>query len=255
MNRDFILPRLTPATARMLVAAGRIGKAFVSPEIADMAREDRLTLDDIGTNLDLDPIGLDICQFIADYQHRCVIPFEFGREQAIRAIAAMVPKDRRVIFITDDVILWVRTMGEKITKFGEKNEDRCQHFSMRDLTYSVKPMDLVQRRDTYVVANITPEHLGYEWLGKLFKNLIIYVEQGDQFSLPLGGTGQTTGARHAAAILYPSIVGAISHDRNLRLRGNAALPLLGCFNGLLAEKAKKKPGFRLKKFSDLDDPF
>jgi hypothetical protein len=254
MNRDFIIPKLTPAQARMILIAQRVGNAFVSPQIAELATQGRLTVEDIGTTLELDSIGLDICQFIADYNHRCAIPYEFGQQQVIRAIAAMIPRDRPVLFLTDDPILWVRTVGEKITPFAEKNEDRCQHFSVRDLRNRVTPSDLVRQRGAYLVANITPEHLGYEWLGKLFPQIIIYCQQGDQYNLPLGGLGQHTAARHAAAILYPQVVSVTSSDNNLKLRGNAALPLMGCFNGLLAEKAKKKPGFRLKKYSDLDEP-
>ncbi len=248
MNRDFFLPQITPAKARMMVVAAKCANLFISPEIAQIAARDRLTEADLKSFLDIDPLGLDICQFIADYQHRCVIPFDMAEDQVYRAVAAMAPKDRPILLITDDPLLWVRRLGEKVTPFGEKNTDRCQWVSVRKLD----PVELTRNRDRYVIAYLTPEHVGYEWLGKLFAEMVIVCRQGDQYNLPLGGAGQTTAAKHAAAILYPQVVAALDRDRNFKLKGNPALPLIGAFNGALAPKSKKS-GFRLKKFGELLD--
>jgi hypothetical protein len=234
MNRDFFLPRLTPAKARMMVAASRCANLILTRDIAALAREDKLTLADVPERYEVDEMGLRICQFISDYQHRCVIPYESPDQQIFNAIAAMIPADRKVLFITSDPALWVRTIREKITPFSENNTDRLQFIAVSGLV----PSKLVRyARDRYVVANITPDNVCYEWLGKLFPQMIIYCSVDKQYTLPLGGfSKQTSAARHAAEILYPHVLAAFATDRNLKSRGDAILPLMGCFNRLMKNK-------------------
>jgi hypothetical protein len=251
MNRDFILRTVSPAQARLMVMASRIGRVFISPDLVEKSHLDLITRDDVPDAVD--DTGLAICQFIADYRHRCVIPYQKSSDQVYAAIAAMIPREGRVLFITDDPILWVRATGERITPFSEKNQDRCQHLRVSGL----KPDEMLRQRGAYVVANITPEHVGYEWMGKLFPRMVIYCSQNNQYNLPLGGgmTKHSTAARHAASILYPHVLAVMGSDQNLVMRGDAALPLLGCYNGLLEQVKKSPGGFKLKKYTpaELDD--
>ncbi len=233
MNRDFFLPTLTPAKARMMVAASRGTNLHLSREIIKKAGEDLLTFADF-PGIPLDDMGLSICQFITDYNHRCAFPYDDATDQLFTAIAAMIPRHDKVLFLCDTPVKWVRELREKISRLGDRPDDRCHFIGVRELT----PSMAIEARDHYVIANITQEHVGYEWMGKLFPRMIIYSETAKQFTLPFGITQGST-ARHAAGFLYPEVVRASTADKNRRGSGNL-LPLMGCFSRLV--KAKSTSG-------------
>lgn len=236
MNRDFFLPKLTPAKARMMVAASQCANIHLSREIITLAEEDRAEIPELSHDTQYANVAKSICQFIIDYEHRCVIPYDFGADIVRTAIAHMIPEDRSVIFVTDDPVLWVRKMSETITPFANDNSDRLQYLSVQDL----KPSEMVRVRDRYMVANITPTHMGYEWLGRLFKQMVIYCSMEQQLGFRLfdWAPAPPSAAHHASAILYPAVVQSINHHQSIRAKGNATLPLMGCFNKLIRSKTE-----------------
>lgn len=231
MNRDFFIPHLTPAQARMMVAAARVTNLHLSREIIQKAGDDLLTFADF-PGKPLDDIGLAICQFIADYNHRCAIPYDEVSDQIFTAIACMIPKDKPILFLCDTPFKWVRELRERISLIDDKNDDRCQYVGIRDLT----PAMAVAARGRYVVANITSDHVGYEWLGKLFPHMVIYGETPKQAAFPFAFL-KGAADRHAADILYPHVSRATTGDKNRRGSGNL-LPLMGCFDKLVRSKKK-----------------
>ncbi len=238
MNEDFIFD-LTPATARKLIVAKNLGRVDVDESIIEIAQRDMLTRESF--DIDISDQCLDLIQFIVDYNHRVVIPFDFGIDDIANAIVMSTPGQKILIDVgtISSLFSTFEQIGEPVSKYHRDNQDRIQLVDFDLLSID----EIIMLRDRTLILNtLTAENSNaYSgWLGRLFPRIIICCRMSIQYSFQLGGkASHASTAICAAQILYPKV----------SKYATTFMRLLGVYDGMI----DKQPTHHVKKKSNIDN--
>lgn len=197
MNRDFLIDEVTPAIARKLTSVMPSARTYIDPKLLERAKEDLIETTETG-------IVRDLMQYIADYEYRCVIPFQHSVRELRRGISLMIPDDQRVLFI-DDPLNWNMLLRTNLKPYQSESGTRFQFLSTgAPSTFEAKDVrGLLMDRDMMIVIRATDIHpQSFGWIGQAFSKVILYLEPTQQFTLSFKA-GFNYNVLSAAACLYP----------------------------------------------------